>query len=101
MSDVRRFFLSADVAEACAAAGLTIRTSSAVRQAVYDGRLQPDLRTARNVSGWTEEALNRDILRLVRAQHAQRRAFDEGRAKGRQDVADGVQGDLFGKDGGA
>ena len=65
MSDrVQRIYLAADVAEAMHANGLTIRTSAAVRQAVLDGRLEPDLQSPRGVHAWTQEALNRDLLRV-------------------------------------
>ena len=94
------FYLTADMAEACARAGLTIRTSAAVRQAVYSGRLHPTGFSPRRVCVWTEEDARKDILRLVEADALRREAFDLGRAQGRQDAGNGVQGELFQKGGG-
>ena len=86
------FFLAADMAEACARAGLSAKTSSAIRQAVYAGRLRPTGFSPRAVSIWTVEDAQREILRLVEADAMKREAFEMGRASGRGER----QGDLFG-----
>jgi hypothetical protein len=64
----RELYLTADMADALAAAGLKCRTPAAVRSAVEDGRLSPDLESPRGVKAWTREALARDVAAMWRAQ---------------------------------
>jgi hypothetical protein len=68
-----RIFLAADVAEAMNANGLTIRTPAAVRQAVLDGRLEPDCQSPRGVHAWTEGALHKDLLKQHQLAHLRAR----------------------------
>jgi len=59
----KRVFLSADVAHRMREAGLPTCTPGAVRAAVADGRLSPDMISAGDppVHVWSEMALLRDI----------------------------------------
>lgn len=57
-----------DIADHLSRAGLTCRTPAAVRSAVEDGRLSPDLESPRGVKAWTHEALLRDVESMWRAQ---------------------------------
>jgi hypothetical protein len=63
----RELYLTADMADALAAAGLKCRTPAAVRSAVEDGRLNPDLESPRGVKAWTHEALLRDVEAMWRS----------------------------------
>jgi hypothetical protein len=62
----RDLYLTADMADALAAAGLKCRTPAAVRSAVEQGRLNPDLETPRGVKAWSHEALLRDVESMWR-----------------------------------
>lgn len=59
-------FLAADVADALREAGCACRTPAAVRSAISDGRLRPDLLTPRGVKAWSEDALRRDVAAQYR-----------------------------------
>lgn len=65
---IQEVFLTSDVADAMVAAGCTMRTPAAVRSAVDQGRLNPDLQTPRGVRGWSREALLRDVEATWRRQ---------------------------------
>jgi hypothetical protein len=69
-----RVYLTSDVADALAAAGLKCRTPAAVRTAVEQGRLSPDLESPRGVKAWTHEALLRDVESMWRS-HRMRANF--------------------------
>ena len=90
MSGPARVFLASGVARRMNDAGLSIRTPAAVRQAVQDGRLHPDMRSDDNVSVWSELALLRDIEEQAR-RAAEKRKWQ---AEGRRPPRGPVQGEL-------
>jgi hypothetical protein len=59
-------YLASDIADAMREAGCRMRTPAAVRSAIKDGRLRPDLLTPRGVQAWTEDALRRDVAAQYR-----------------------------------
>lgn len=74
------FLLAQDMADAGVRAGLPARTGSAIRQAVYAGRIKPTGMTPRGVHIWTVEDAQREIERLVKAQEMKNEALKLGRA---------------------
>jgi hypothetical protein len=74
-------FHVSDLADAMREAGCRMRTCAAVRAAIADGRLRPNLKSPRGVQAWTAERAREDVEAQWRRDRAiaqcGRRAFQE------------------------